>query len=75
MEQSCVVGGHGSLKSFHQNYEIIINFSNVCASKFHGLWNRTVSSATDMVMIWAAARQNEQNDVRPAKTQISLGIH
>ena len=24
--------------------------------------------------IWAAARQNQQNDVRPAKTQISLGI-
>ena len=23
---------------------------------------------------WAAARQNQQNDVRPAKTQISLGI-
>ena len=24
--------------------------------------------------IWAAARQNQQNDVHPAKTQISLGI-
>ena len=25
--------------------------------------------------IWGAARQNQQNDVRPAKTLISLGIH
>ena len=25
--------------------------------------------------IWATAWQNQQNDVRPAKTQISLGIH
>ena len=24
---------------------------------------------------WAAAPQNKQNDVRPPKTQISLGIH
>ena len=24
--------------------------------------------------IWAAARQNQQNDVHPAKTRISLGI-
>ena len=26
-------------------------------------------------MKWASAWQNQQNDVRPAKTQISLGIH
>ena len=26
------------------------------------------------IQIWAAAQQNQQNDVRPAKTQNSLGI-
>ena len=27
-----------------------------------------------IVAIWATARQNQQNDMRPAKNQISLGI-
>ena len=31
--------------------------------------------ATELFLVkWAATWQNQQNDVRPAKTQISLGI-
>ena len=33
-----------------------------------------ITRSCDLEAQWAGARQNQQNDVRPAKTQISLGI-
>ena len=48
-------------------------------SSFH--WMHRLSCSGSLISfvfksnIWAAAWQNYQNDVRPAKTQISLGIH
>ena len=62
------------LYCFHQKVQVQCIIQSVCQSVG---WSHVIvkgqSSGTDTI-IWATARQNKQNNVRSAKTQISLVI-